>query len=321
MDLFGDEMEAVFMVHNWPRYGKTYIRDYMEKQRDLYQYINDQTVRYINQGYTLEDVGRLVKLPESLREPWYNGSYYGTVTHNAKAVYQKYMSWYNSNPVDLNKLFPEEAAKKYVAYMGGEEKILKKALIDYEKGEYQWVAEVTKQVIYANPKNKEAKLLCADALEQLGYIAESGPWRNEYLVGAQELRYGKEPTLDATVNEEVLDVLTLDQILYMLSVRVDGVAAGDYDYSINFVIPDRLEEASTQIKRGIFRYMGNTRDENADVTVIMPKAVLYELATTNNKPKSSSVIVEGDMCVWQKFLWTQDRIDTNFNIVTPVQKP
>ncbi len=321
IDLFGDTMQAIFMVHNWPRYEQDYIIDYMEKQRDLYQYINDQTVRRINQGYTLEDVGRMVILPESLSEPWYNGSFYGTVNHNAKAVYQKYMGWYNSNPVDLNKLFPEEAAKKFVAYMGGEASVLEKAHKDYALGAYQWVAEVTKQVIYANPDNKEAKCLCADALEQLGYIAESGPWRNEYLVGAQELRYGKEPSLDSSVNDEVLDVLPLEKILYMLSVRVDGIAAGDFDYSINFIIPDRSEKASTQLKRGIFRYRSDTLDRKADVTVIMNKETLYELATTNNKPKSSAIIVKGDVCIWQKFLWTQDAIDPNFNIVTPVQKP
>ena len=321
IDLFGNEMKAIFMVHNWARYEKDYIIDYMEKQRDLYQYINDQTVRRINQGYTLDDVGRMVKLPESLSEPWYNGSFYGTVNHNAKAVYQKYMGWYNSNPVDLNKLFPEESAKKFVAYMGGEEKVLKKAYKDYELGEYQWVAEVTKQVIYANPDNKEAKYLCADALEQLGYIAESGPWRNEYLVGAQELRYGKEPSLDSSIDDEVLDALPLDKIMYMFSVRVDGMTAGDFDYSINFIIPDRAEKASTQLKRGIFRYMSDTLDEKADVTVIMNKETLYELATTNNKPKSSDIIVKGDLCIWQKFLWTQDYIDPSFNIVTPVEKP
>ncbi len=320
IDLFSDKIDSIFMVHNWPRYGQMYIKDYMEKQRDMYQYINDQTLRLINKGYTLEEIGRMIKVPDSLEDEWYNSNFYGTVNHNSKAVYQKYMGWYNSNPVDLNKLFPEESAKKYVEYMGGEDEVIKKAKICYEKGEYQWVAEVMKQVIYANPNNKAAKFLCADALEQLGYIAESGPWRNEYLVGAQELRYGKEPYLGSVISEEVLDAIPLENVLYMLSIRVDGVRAGNLNYKINFIIPDRGEKASTELKRGIFRYLSNELSNEASVTVTMSKEILYELATTNNKPSSSSIYVQGDICKWQLFLYVQDNIDHNFNIITPVGK-
>lgn len=217
IDLFGHRLTSVFGVHNWPRFGRKNCIDYMEKQRDVYQYINDQTLRLINQGYTLEEVGRIVELPQSLKDEWYNSPFYGTVNHNAKAVYQKYMGWYNGNPVDLNKLLPEESAKKYVEYMGGEDTILKKAKKSYRDGDYQWVAEVTKHVIFSNPNNEEAKLLCADALEQLGYIAESGPWRNEYLTGAQELRFGKTLIPVSTITKEVLDVIPLENILYLLS--------------------------------------------------------------------------------------------------------
>ncbi|MEK5392914.1 alkyl sulfatase dimerization domain-containing protein [Margalitia sp. FSL K6-0131] len=220
IDLFGNRLTSVFGVHNWPRFGTKDCIDYMEKQRDVYQYINDQTLRLINQGYTLEEVGRMVTLPESLSSEWYNSSFYGTVNHNSKAVYQKYMGWYNGNPVDLNKLFPEESAKKYVEFMGGEEAVLEKAKKSYRDGEYQWVAEVTKHVIYSNPNNEAAKLLCADALEQLGYIAESGPWRNEYLMGAQELRFGKIHIPISTITKDVLDVIPLKNILYLLSIRI-----------------------------------------------------------------------------------------------------
>ncbi|USK31772.1 hypothetical protein LIT25_13975 [Bacillus sp. F19] len=157
IDLWGRKLASVFGVHNWPRFGNQTAIEYLEKQRDLYQYINDQTLRLINKGYTIEEVGRMVKLPESLTGEWYNSELYGTVNHNAKAVYQKYIGWYSGNPVDLNKLLPEESAKKYVEYMGGEERVIEKAKQDFRKGEYQWVAEVTKQVIYANPSNREAK--------------------------------------------------------------------------------------------------------------------------------------------------------------------
>lgn len=320
IDLWGATLTSVFGVHNWPRFGNQSCIEYMEKQRDFYQYLNDQTLRLMNKGYTIEEVGRMVKVPKSLTGEWYNSGFYGTVIHNAKAVYQRYLGWYNGNPVDLNKLLPEESAKKYVEYMGGEDRVLKKARESFNDGEYQWVAEVMKHVIYANPNNKEAKLLCADALEQLGYIAESGPWRNEYLMGAQELRYGIIPLHEQFISNDVLNNLPLENVIYLLSIRLDGFKAGDLDYKINFVIPDRDEAASTEVKRGIFRYLNDQLAEDAAVTVTMPKEILNELAITNKKPDRSKINVEGDINKWNMFLSLQDTIDQGFNIMTPVPK-
>ncbi|QSS98770.1 MBL fold metallo-hydrolase [Pontibacillus sp. ALD_SL1] len=317
IELFGDQLTSVFEVHNWPRHGRKYCIDYMEKQRDMYQYINDQTLRLMNQGYTIDEVGRMVTFPESLQEEWFNSSFYGTVNHNAKAVYQKYMGWYNGNPVDLNKLFPEESSKKYVEFMGGEEEVINKAKKSFREGEYQWVAEVTKHVIFTNPSNKKARYLCADALEQLGYIAESGPWRNEYLMGAQELRYGIIPIQQSTITTEVLDIMTLEQVLNMLSIRINGLIAGEYDFKLNFIIPDRKDKALTEVKRGIFRYVSDDLKED-QVKVIMSKETLYELATTNNRPSPSSIKVIGDIQKWHQFLWSLDEIDTDFPIMTPL---
>ena len=260
----------------------------------------------------------MVKLPSSLADEWYNGQFYGTVNHNAKAVYQRYLGWYNGNPADLNKLLPEESAKKYVEYMGGESNVLIKAKESFANGEYQWVSEVTKQVIYANPNNKDAKLLCADALEQLGYIAESGPWRNVYLMGAQELRHGIIPITGSFISEDVLNNLPLKDVIYLLSIRLDGFNAGDLDYKINFIIPDRKESASTEVKRGVFRYLKNKIDENAAVTVTMPKKILYEFATTNIIPDSTSIKITGDENKWNTFLKLHDIINQSFNIMTPV---
>ncbi|MED4224413.1 alkyl/aryl-sulfatase [Neobacillus cucumis] len=317
IDLFGADLSSIFGAHNWARFENTNCLHYLEKQRDMYQYLNDQTLRLINQGYTLEEVGRMVQFPKSLSDEWYTSSFYGTVNHNAKAVYQKYMGWYNGNPVDLNKLLPEDSARKYVEYMGGEVAVLEKAKRSFQNGEYQWVAEVTKQVIYFNPNNIEAKVLCADALEQLGYMAESGPWRNEYLMGAQELRFGIRQIPISTITKEVLDALPLQSILYLLSIRVDGLLAGDFDYKINFVIPDRKEVASTEIKRGIFRYLKDELVSGADVSVTMWKDGFYKLVTTNHQSNDSIVIIQGDKNKWQSFLRVLDKIDPNFNIMTP----
>lgn len=320
IDLWGNTLTSVFGVHNWPRFGNGASIDYLEKQRDVYQYINDQTLRLINKGHTIEEVGRMVKLPDSLLDEWYNSEFYGTVIHNAKAVYQRYLGWYNGNPVELNKLLPEESAKKYVEYMGGEDSVLAKARKSFKDGEYQWVAEVTKHVIYANPDNIDAKLLCADALEQLGYIAESGIWRNEYLMGGQELRYGVIPISESFISDDVLNNIPLGNILYLLSIRIDGLKAGDFDYKINFIIPDRNEKASTEVKRGIFRYLNDELSEDAAATVTMPKDALYELVTSNKKPDSSKMKVEGDLYKWNEFLSLIDIVDPNFNIMTPVRR-
>ncbi|ULT59636.1 MBL fold metallo-hydrolase [Neobacillus drentensis] len=317
IDLFGNELSSIFGAHNWARFGRATCIQYLEKQRDVYQYIHDQTLRLINQGFTLEEVGKLVKLPRSLSDEWYNSSFYGTANHNSKAVYQRYMGWYNGNPIDLNKLLPEESARKYVEYMGGEEAILEKAKKSYQNGEYQWTAEVLKHVIYSNPTHEEAKLLCADALEQLGYVAESGPWRNEYLMGAQELRFGKRLIPISTRTKEVFDGLPLPSILNLLSIRIDGPLAGDLDYKLNFVIPDRNERASTEIKRGIFRYLKDDLFTGAEVTVTMWKETLYNLVTTNHLTNHSIIIIQGDKQIWQSFLGVIDKIDPNFNIMTP----
>ena len=163
---------------------------YWKKQRDIYKYIHDQSVHLMNKGYTGIEISNMIKLPPELDKQWYNRGYYGTVKHNTRAVYQRYMGFYDANPSTLDELPPEEAAKKYVEYMGGADAVLKKAKADFDKGEYRWVAEALKHVVFADPNNKEGKELLADAYEQMGYQAESGPWRSVYLQGAFELRNG-----------------------------------------------------------------------------------------------------------------------------------
>ena len=172
IDLYGPDTEVKFQIHHWPMWGNDKIIDYWKKQRDLYKYIHDQSVRLMNEGYTGIEISNMVKLPPELDQQWYNRGYYGTVKHNTRAVYQRYMGFYDANPTTLDQLPPEEAAKKYVEYMGGAAAVMQKAKPDFDKGEYRWVAEALKQVVFADPNNKEAKDLLADAYEQMGYQAE-----------------------------------------------------------------------------------------------------------------------------------------------------
>jgi alkyl sulfatase BDS1-like metallo-beta-lactamase superfamily hydrolase len=190
LNAFGDKTEVVIAQHHWPVFGGARVRKFLNIQRDLYKYVHDQTLRSLNQGFTAPEIAERLELPASLANEWENRDYYGTVGHNAKAIYQKYLGWYDGNPANLRPLPPVEAAKKYVAYMGGADAVIRHAREDFESGEYRFVAEVANKLVFADPANQEARELAADAYEQLGYLSESATWRNAYLYAAYELRHG-----------------------------------------------------------------------------------------------------------------------------------
>ncbi len=187
--LFGNA-DVYFGSHHWPIWGNARIIDFLEKQRDTYKYINDQALRLALHGYTPREIAEQLELPESLRTSFANRGYYGTLRHNAKAVYQRYFGWYDGNPANLDPLPPTEAGTRYVELAGGPANLLKNAQAAYDKGEYRWAAEVLNHLVFADPENQEARDLLARAYDQLGYQAESGPWRDIYLTGAFELRHG-----------------------------------------------------------------------------------------------------------------------------------
>jgi alkyl sulfatase BDS1-like metallo-beta-lactamase superfamily hydrolase len=188
--MWGDDAEVLFAQHHWPTWGNENITDLMKKQRDLYRYINDQTLNMMNQGMTMREIAEEFELPEGLANFWANRGYYGSVYHDVAATYVLYLGWFDGNPATLHELPPVEASVNYVGFMGGADAVLEKAQASFDKGDYRWVAQVVNHVVFADPDNQDAKNLQADALEQLGYQAESGPWRNFYLTGAQELRTG-----------------------------------------------------------------------------------------------------------------------------------
>ncbi len=172
-DRYGSQADVVFAQHHWPIWGQTRIMDFLAKQRDLYKYLHDQTVRLINHGFKAAEIAEQLELPKSLHNEWSVRGYYGTLSHNAKSIYQRYIGWYDANPAHLNPLPPSARGAKLVAYMGGEVAAIAKAREDYAQGQYRWVAEIMTEVIFANPANQEARDLAADAMEQLGYQAES----------------------------------------------------------------------------------------------------------------------------------------------------
>lgn len=277
--LYGKKAKVLFHAHTWPRYvtktAPDEIQEYLLAQARLYKGLHDQTLKAINRGYTMNEIADQIDLPKELREKWYLRPYYGTLEHNSKAIYQKYMGWYDSNPVNLNPLTPVAEAKKMVQYMGGADQILQQAAEDFEKGDYQWVARVTNVVVFSDPKNQVARKLCAQALTQLGYQAESGTWRNEYLVGALELIKGTlaDPDLSAKVSSDMITNLTGEMILNYLStlsitknqmLNATIVFTDDWNFEEGTYQPT-ISYYSVDYWKGILTYTLITAEECQDV--------------------------------------------------------
>jgi linear primary-alkylsulfatase len=247
--MYGPRTEVLIGQHHWPTWGKDAVLDHLEAQRDLYKHIHDQTLRYMNKGWRPAEIAEAIDLPPGLAERWSARGYYGTVSHNVKAVYQRYLSWYDGNPCNLHPLPPARAAAKFVEYMGGAAAVMTRAKADFAKGEYRWVAQVTKEVVYAEPGNIEARALCADALEQMGYQAESATWRNAFLYGAQELRHGvfQMPTR-AAMSADLLAGLSTDVLFDALAVRLGPAKAAGQAMVINWHFTDRAEKLALTLR-------------------------------------------------------------------------
>ena len=294
VERYTGEAEVMFTAHNWPRWGNEALIEYFIEHSAIYKFINDQTLMYINQGYVDNEIAHMIKLPDDLEAVWHTRPYYGTVQHNSKAVYQKYMGWYTANPVFLHALPLSESAKKLAEYLGDASEVLKKAREDFDKGEYQWVAEITNVLLHADPGNDEARYLLADALEQLGYQAESGPWRHAYLTGAKELREGMEA--DSAVmrggSGDLLRSMQPNMIFDYLGIRIDSNAAQDINMTINVVFLGDESYVLT-VKSGVVLYRQGGPAQNADVTITVPREAAVALLSVDGL-SSEYVSIEGD---------------------------
>lgn len=312
---FCDKTDVVFQSHNWPHWGEE-IHDYLLNTAAIYKFIHDQTLHYMNQGYTSTEVAAMLTLPEKLEKVWYTRPYYGTLAHNAKAVYQKYLGWYDANPVNLNPLPPSDTAKKLVEYLGSTDAVLRKARKDFEKGDYQWVAQITKELVFADPSNQKARNLCADALEQLGYQAESGAWRNAYLMGAAELRKGNLSGLARTANGlgSAMKEMTVDMLLDYISILTDANAAQNDDVTLNLIVTDVNEKFYVTRKNGILlSYSGENRPD-AQATVTCKRLQLLALM---QRQQAGQVQVSGDATALKRLLAYASKFEKTFNVIEP----
>lgn len=322
--LYGDKTDVLIAQHNWPRWGQEDAVQLLADQRDLYEFINDQTLNLMNHGYTATEIAEMIELPENLSQLWYVRGYYGTLSHDVKAVYQRYLGWYDGNPANLDPLPPVHAAGKYVEYMGGADAVMAKAQRDFDNGEYRWVAQVMNQVVFADPNNTEARHLEAAALEQLGYQAESAVWRNIYLSGAQELRHGL-PTATGgseTASVDTIRAMTIPMFFDYWGVRLNAGRASGKNIVINWTFTDDAQKHyALNLSNCALTYRAGWLDPQADAGFTLKRATLDAVVlgqtTFAAQMQAGNIAVQGNGQKLAELLSMLDTFSPAWPIVTP----
>jgi len=323
--MFGDRTEVLIGQHHWPTWGRDEVRAYLEKQRDLYKYIHDQTVRLMNHGLNREEISEELDLPPGLDQEWSVRGYYGSVSHNAKAVYQRYLSWYDANPANLNQLPRREAGRKMVEYMGGAEALLFRAQADFGVGEYRWVAQVLSHLVFAEPENMAGRQLLADTFEQLGYQAESATWRNAYLYGAQELRHGlaKLPPR-RMISPDMLTALSGGALFDFMAVRLNGAKAAGLRWRINWHLSDIDERLMMNLQNCTMTYMPGEVADDAAASVRVSREVLVAVnvrkTNVTEALAAGEMEIKGDPALVVRLFEILDDFDMMFDVVAPSLK-
>ncbi|EDX5082505.1 MBL fold metallo-hydrolase [Salmonella enterica] len=320
LDMWGSKAEVLFMPHTWPVWGNQHINDYIGKYRDTIKYIHDQTLHLANQGYTMNEIGDMIKLPKNLENNWASRGYYGSVSHNARAVYNYYLGYYNGNPADLHPYGQVEMGKRYVKALGGSAHAINLARDAYRQGDYRWAAELLKQVIAANPGDQTAKNLQADTFEQLGYQAESATWRGFYLTGAKELREGVHKFNHGTTNSpDTIKGMTVEMLFDYMAVRLDSSKAAGKDISLNFNLSDG-DNLNLTLENSVLNYRQSLQPKS-DASFHMSRTDLHDVLTGQAKMaelvKAKKVKVIGNAVKLDEIIGCLDNFDLWVNIVTP----
>ena len=323
IDLFGERLEIQFASHHWPIRGRDAAITYLEKQRDLYKFIHDQTLRLANLGYNKEEIAEQLKLPDSLGLEFYNRDYYGTLYANARAVYVKYLGFFDGNPSTLHPLPPVEAASQYVRYMGGAEAIVKKAREDFAAGNYRWVAEALNHVIMQNPEQIEARALLADTLEQLGYQSEAAPWRNFYLSGALELREGLPEGSAYAASAGMVAAIPLENLFQVMSVRLNAERADGLVLKLNLAFTD-APPTLLVIANSVLHAFTDRHAKDAAATVRVSE-LDFKLLMSGQKDGAGLLAegqlqIDGDAQALLQLAGLFDQFERRFPIMTP-RKP
>ena len=320
IDLFGDRLDCVFASHHWPTWGRERAVEFLAMQRDMYLYLHDQTLRLMNQGLTGSEIAETLQTPPALAARWHTHGYYGSVSHNVKAIYQRYMGWYDANPANLWSHPPEAAATRYVDAMGGRDAALAVARRGFDEGDYRWAAEVGKHLVFADADDTEARALLADTFDQLAFGAENGIWRNVYLAGATELRNGVFGT-PTRGSQDIVGALSVSHIFDSIATRLDGPRAWDVHLQIGWVITDEGTKYLLELRNGALHHHVVDTLPNGVATFTLTRPLLIGIVTQSVDALAAvadgSVVVDGDGSVLATLVGLVSPPDPNFAIVTP----
>ena len=322
IELFSDKATLMFASHHWPRWGTNNVREFLTLQRDLYKWMHDQTMRLANKGYVPNEIAAELHLPDEFLAESHTRGYYGDLVHNCKAVYQRYLSWYDGNPANLNRLAPSEAGRRYVELAGGADALLAKAQAWFNAGEYRWVAELVNHLVFADPSNIQARDLQADTLEQLGYQAESSTFRNAYLQGAQELRNGPVKLGGANARGKgILGAMTVEQIFDTISVRLKSESVGGQSALVNWTFTDVDELWILGLSNRTLYAVAGRHDEHATVSVTTTRGefirVMLQEATFMDQIAAGNITLDGDPSALLTIFGNIDAFEPGFNVVEP----
>ncbi|WP_067673528.1 alkyl/aryl-sulfatase [Nocardia miyunensis] len=322
--LFADKTDVAFASHHWPMWGTEKVTEWLALQRDTYAYLHDQTLRLLNRGYTGIEIAEMLRMPPALEKTWHTHGYYGSVSHDVKAIYQRYMGWFDGNPAHLWQHPPVEAGKRYVDAIGGADVLLAKARNAYDEGDYRWAVELLGHLVFADPDNVEAKALQADAFDQLGYGSESGTWRNFYLSGAYELRHGNFGTPTRTTSPSMAAALSVDQVFDAAAFLVNGPRAWDLHLVNDWVVTDENTTYRAELRNGVLvhhvvppDFSGPAPDATFTLTRQTLIAVLAGGQDLTAAIQAGQITVAGDPAKLGRLTAVLDTPDPNFNIVTP----
>jgi alkyl sulfatase BDS1-like metallo-beta-lactamase superfamily hydrolase len=320
--LFGRDVEIEFGSHHWPTWGNTEIVAFLKGQRDLYRYIHDETLRLANHGFGPAEIAEMIELPDGIAQGFANRGYYGSVSHNAKAVYNYYLGFFDGNPATLHELPPVEGARKAVEYMGGADAVLARAREDFEKGEYRWVAQAVNYVVFADPENVAARELQADTLEQLAYQTENGPWRNFYLSAAKELRDGVVVVqTPSSASADAVRAMSVEMFLQYLAVRLNGPKAADRVYVFDLQFTDIGERYLLEVENGVLNFTKGAVAESPTASISLTRAamdaIVLRQASFGDLSADGSISITGNTAAVEDFLGLLDTFEFWFNIATP----
>jgi alkyl sulfatase BDS1-like metallo-beta-lactamase superfamily hydrolase len=317
---FGDEAEAMFASHSWPRWGKDRIQEVMRGQRDMYANVNNQVLHLANTGITINQIQNVYEPPKSLQQEWFARGYHGSYLHNSRAVIQRYFGFWDMNPATLVPLSPEDSAPLYVEMMGGSAKIMAKGKELYDQGKYRYAMEILNKLVYAEPTNQAAKDLLADNYEQLGYQYESPSLRNSFLSGAKELRDGVVAVKTAKAGSpDFVRGTSTEQVLNYLGIQMDSRKAEGMKFKINLVTPDNGQQFVVEMSNSTLTTITGYQAKDADLTITINRSELEDLmigvAKLPEKIAAGKAKMEGNPKVLAQLASTLVKFDNWYQIL------